>query len=63
MTVLGDPRAALKEAGLTQAQVKAIAHGKGDAESKKQLRPLGDRVGEAGGARQRGCEADRLPPR
>jgi hypothetical protein len=35
MTVLGNPREALKEAGLTQAQVKAIATGNGDAEARR----------------------------
>jgi hypothetical protein len=52
MTVLGNPREALKEAELTQAQAKAIATGNGDAESKKKLRPLGERVAKAGGAPQ-----------
>jgi hypothetical protein len=52
MRVLKDPCEALKEAGLTQKQVKEIATGNGDAESKKKLRPLGERVVEAGGAKQ-----------
>lgn len=52
MTVLGDPRKAIKEAGLSQAEVKKIAQGNGDAEAKKNLRPLGDRVVAAGGAKQ-----------
>jgi hypothetical protein len=52
MNVLKDPRQALKEVGLSQPQVKAIATGDGDAESKKKLRPLGERVAKAGGAPQ-----------
>jgi hypothetical protein len=52
MNVLKDPRQALKEAGLTQAQVKKIAQGDGDAESRKKVRPLGERVAKAGGAPQ-----------
>lgn len=39
MTVLGDPRQAVKQAGLTQAQVKKIATGDGDAESKEEAAP------------------------
>jgi hypothetical protein len=44
MADLKDPRQALKDAGLTQAQVRAIAQGDGDAEAKKKLRTLAERV-------------------
>jgi hypothetical protein len=52
MRVLGDPREVLKKARLSQAEVKKIATGNGDAEAKKKVRPLGDRVAAAGGAKQ-----------
>jgi hypothetical protein len=52
MRVLKDPREALKEAGLTQKEVKATATGNGDKEAKAKLRPLAARVREAGGAPQ-----------
>jgi hypothetical protein len=50
--VLKDPRAALKQAGLTQKQVKEYAQGSSDKELRAALRPLGQRVVEAGGAKQ-----------
>jgi hypothetical protein len=50
--VLGDPREALKAAGITQKALKAYAQGSGDEEVRAALRPLGQRVVEAGGAKQ-----------
>ena len=52
MATLKDPRAALKEAGLTQAQVRKLANGEGTKETRAALRPLGERVAKAGGAPQ-----------
>jgi hypothetical protein len=52
MRVLEDPRKVLKEAGLTQKQLKAYAQGNGDKEVRAALRPLGQRVVAAGGAKQ-----------
>jgi hypothetical protein len=42
----------LKEAGLSQREVREIAQGDGTKEAKSKLKPLGDRVLAAGGARQ-----------
>jgi hypothetical protein len=50
--VLRDPREALKEAGPTAAKVKAYAKGSGDKDVRAALRPLGQRVIAAGGAKQ-----------
>jgi hypothetical protein len=41
---LKDPREAIASVGLSQAQVKKLAQGNGDAESKKKLRKLAERV-------------------
>jgi hypothetical protein len=50
--VIGDPRGALKEAGVTQKALKGYATGNGDKDVRAALRPLGQRVVDAGGARQ-----------
>jgi integrase len=50
--VLGDPREALKEAGVTQKALKGYATGSDDKEVRTALRPLGQRVVAAGGAKQ-----------
>jgi hypothetical protein len=39
-----DPRKALKDAGLSLAQVKKIANGNGDAEAKKKLRTIAETI-------------------
>lgn len=42
-----DPRAAIKRAGLSLAQLKKLANGDGDAESKKALRTIAEQVNGA----------------
>jgi hypothetical protein len=50
--VLGDPREAIEEAGVTQKALKGYATGHGDKDVRAALRPLGQRVVAAGGAKQ-----------
>jgi hypothetical protein len=50
--VLGDPRAALKEARITQKALKGYAQGNGDKDVRAALRPLGQRVIAAGWAKR-----------
>jgi len=50
--VIGDPSEALKEMGVTQKALKAYAQGSGDKDVRAALRPLGQRVVAAGGAKQ-----------
>jgi hypothetical protein len=50
--VLKDPREAIKSAGISQKALKGYATGSGDKEVRAALRPLGQRIVEAGGAKQ-----------
>jgi hypothetical protein len=50
VTLTEGPREAIKSVGLSQAQVKSIATGQGDAKDVRKLAPLAERVRANGGA-------------